>query len=160
MYPYAIFHFGERSIPVNLLESMDPGLPEDEILNRSVSLLEYKFGNAIQKLRMNKNPVVVFTKGHGELSVIQTADLERSLRPVYSTGRITLDSIVQISKEIDILIVAKPQTSFSTRDNFLIDQYIMNGAKSSGSLIHCSSIPIPSMPAIDSSRISCLCLMI
>ena len=129
MYPYAIFHFGERSIPVNLLESMDPGLPEDEILNRSVSLLEYKFGNAIQKLRMNKNPVVVFTKGHGELSVIQTADLERSLRPVYSTGRITLDSIVQISKEIDILIVAKPQTSFSTRDNFLIDQYIMNGGK-------------------------------
>ncbi len=129
IYPYVLFHFGERAIPVNLLESIDPNLPEDEVLNRSVALLEYKFGNAIQKLRMKKNPVVVFTKGHGELTVLQTADLERSLRPVYSTGRITLDSVVQVSNEIDILIVAKPQLPFSIRDNFLIDQYVMNGGK-------------------------------
>jgi ABC-2 type transport system permease protein len=129
IYPYAVFHFGDRTIPVNLLESSDPNLSEDEVLNRSVSLLEYKFGNAIQMLRMKKNPVVVFTRGHGELTTIQTADLERTLRPVYSTGRITLDSVVQISKEIDIIIVAKPQTAFSLRDNFLLDQYIMNGGK-------------------------------
>ncbi|MEP7321000.1 MAG: gliding motility-associated ABC transporter substrate-binding protein GldG [Saprospiraceae bacterium] len=129
VYPFAVFHFGERAIPVNLLESSDPSISEDEVLNRSVSLLEYKFGNAIQKLRMDKNPVVVFTKGHGELTSLQTADLERTLRPVYSTGRITLDSVPAISKEIDILIVAKPQSMFSTRDNFLIDQYLMNGGK-------------------------------
>lgn len=129
IYPYVIFHFGERIIPVNLLEAQDPNIGEDEILNRSVSLLEYKFANAIQKLRMTKNPVVVFTRGHGELSMFQTADLERTLRPVYSTGRITLDSVVQISNEIDVLIIAKPQTAFSTRDNFLIDQYVMNGGK-------------------------------
>lgn len=129
IYPYAVFHFGDRTIPVNLLESADPNLSEDEVLNRSVSLLEYKFGNAIQMLGMKKNPVVVFTRGHGELTTLQTADIERTLRPVYSSGRITLDSIVQISKEIDILIVAKPQSAFSLRDNFLIDQYVMNGGK-------------------------------
>ncbi len=129
IYPYAIFHFGERQIPVNLLEGQDPNASEDEILNRSVALLEYKFGNAIQKLRMNKNPVIAFTKGHGELTSLQTADLERTLRPVYSTGRIILDSVVQISKEIDILVVAKPQLPFTTRDNFLMDQYLMHGGK-------------------------------
>ena len=129
IYPYAVFHFGDRAIPVNLLESADPNLSEDEILNRSVSLLEYKFGNAIQKLKLKNNPVIVFTRGHGELSTLQTADLERTLRPVYSTGRITLDSVVEISKEISVLIIAKPQSAFSTRDNFLIDQYVMNGGK-------------------------------
>ncbi len=129
IYPYAIFHFGERQMPVNLLESQDPTASEDEILNRSVALLEFKFGNAIQKLRMNKNPVIAFTKGHGELVNIQTADLERTLRPIYSTGRIILDSVIQISKEIDVLVVAKPQKPFSNRDNFLIDQYLMNGGK-------------------------------
>jgi len=129
VYPYAVFYFGERKIPVNLLESMDPNISEDEVLNRSASLLEYKFANAIQKLRMKKNPVVVFTRGHEELPLIHTADLERTLRPVYSTGRITLDSVVIISAEIDVLIIAKPQTAFSNRDNFLIDQYIMNGGK-------------------------------
>ncbi|HNR08931.1 MAG TPA: gliding motility-associated ABC transporter substrate-binding protein GldG [Saprospiraceae bacterium] len=129
VYPYALFYFGERMIPVSLLESMDPNISEDEVLNRSASLLEYKFANAIQKLQMSKNPVVVFTRGHGELPQINTADLERSLRPVYSTGRLTLDSVVQISPEIDVLVVAKPQRAFSDRDNFLIDQYIMNGGK-------------------------------
>lgn len=129
VYPYALFYFGERMIPVNLLENMDPNISEDEVLNRSASLLEYKFANAIQKLQMNKNPVVVFTRGHGELPLLNTADLERSLRPVYSTGRLTLDSVVQISPEIDVLIVAKPQNAFSNRDNFLVDQYIMNGGK-------------------------------
>jgi len=129
VYPYAVFYFGERKIPVNLLESMDPNTSEDEVLNRSASLLEYKFANAIQKLGMKKSPVVVFTRGHDELPLVHTADLERTLRPVYSTGRITLDSVVFISREIDILIVAKPQTGFSNRDNFLIDQYIMNGGK-------------------------------
>lgn len=129
VYPYALFYFGERMIPVNLLESMDPNTSEDEVLNRSASLLEYKFANAIQKLSMKKSPVVVFTRGHDELPLVHTADLERTLRPVYSTGRITLDSVVSISPEIDVLIVAKPQTAFSNRDNFLIDQYIMNGGK-------------------------------
>ena len=129
IYPYVVFHFGERIVPVSLLEAKDPRQDEDEALNRSVSLLEYKFANAIQKLRMKKNPVLVFTRGHGELTPLQTADLERTLRPVYSTGRITLDSVVQISNEIDVLLVAKPQQAFSTRDNFLVDQYIMNGGK-------------------------------
>ena len=129
IYPYVVFHFGERIIPVNLLEARDPRVDEDEVLNNAVALLEYKFASAIQKLRMKKNPVVVFTRGHDELTPLQTADLERNLRPVYSTGRITLDSVIQISTEIDVLIVAKPQSAFSTRDNFLIDQYIMNGGK-------------------------------
>ncbi len=129
IYPYVVFHFGERIVPVNLLESKDTRMDEDEVLNRSVSLLEYKFANAIQKLKLKKNPVVVFTKGHGELTPLQTADLERTLRPVYSTGRMILDSVVKISNEIDVLLVAKPQHAFSTRDNFLVDQYIMNGGK-------------------------------
>ncbi len=129
IYPYVVFHFGERTMPVNLLEARDPRVDEDEVLNKAVALLEYKFASAIQKLRMKKNPVVVFTRGHDELTPLQTADLERTLRPVYSTGRITLDSVIQITKEIDVLIVAKPQRAFSTRDNFLIDQYIMNGGK-------------------------------
>ncbi len=129
IYPWAIFHFGERSIPVSLLESQDPNSSEDEVLNKSVSLLEYKFGNAIQKLRMKKNPVVAFTTGHDELKPIQTGDIERALRPVFQTGRIVLDSVIKISNEVNVLIVAKPQTPFSTRDNFLIDQYIMNGGK-------------------------------
>jgi len=49
IYPYAIFHFGKRVYVVNLLEAQVSGVPQEETLNNSVALLEYKFANAIQK---------------------------------------------------------------------------------------------------------------
>lgn len=130
IYPVAVFHFGSRKIPVNLLENQSPGLMPDVVVNNSVSLLEYKFANAIKKLLSPHRPIILFTRGHGELDELQTADLEQSLSPFYETGRITLDSSVQIKPDAcALLIVAKPTREFSERDKFKIDQYIMQGGK-------------------------------
>jgi len=127
IYPYAICSYGSRQVVVNLLEEQVLGIPEEVVLNNSVSLLEYKFSNAIQKLTLQKKQNIVFTEGHGELEPKQTAVLETSLRQYYNTGRINMDSTYQISPEIDLVIVAKPRTEFDQRDQFLLDQYIMNG---------------------------------
>lgn len=129
IYPAAIVSYGGRSIPVNLLENEVPGRSNEVVLNNSVSLLEYKFANAIQKLKSNNKSNIAFTGGHGELEGLQTADLEKSLRQFYNTGRLFLDSVVTISPEISVLIVAKPRTAFSEKDKFKIDQYVMNGGK-------------------------------
>jgi len=129
IYPYAIFSLGTRQVVVNLLEEQIMGVPEEVILNNSVSLLEYKFSDAIKKLTTTKKANIVFTQGNGELSRQQTASIENSLRQHYNTGRVVLDSVYQISADIDILIVAKPRHSFSQRSKFIIDQYIMNGGK-------------------------------
>ncbi|MBK9335563.1 MAG: gliding motility-associated ABC transporter substrate-binding protein GldG [Lewinellaceae bacterium] len=130
IYPTAIFHYGKRQVVVNLLENQSPTLLPDEVVNNSVSLLEYKFANAIKKLRAKGRPVIMFTRGHGELDELQTTDLERSLRQFYDTDRIALDSVVQISPDkCALLLVAKPQSAFPERDKFIIDQYIMQGGK-------------------------------
>lgn len=129
IYPYAIFHYKDRSIPVNLLENEVPGIPKEVILNSSISLLEYKFANAIQKLRNTVKPNVLFLTGHGELNELETADLEKTLRQFYEVGRIQLDSVVSIGKDAGVLVVAKPRTAFSEKDNFKIDQYVMNGGR-------------------------------
>ncbi|MEM9822921.1 MAG: Gldg family protein, partial [Bacteroidota bacterium] len=129
IYPWAIFNYKGRSINVNLLENQIPGLHPEEALNNSVSLLEYKFANAIQKLESNKRMNIVFTSGHGELEEVQTASLERDLRKSYNTGRLNLDSVPQINPMIDLMIVAKPRGPFSEKDKFKIDQYVMNGGK-------------------------------
>ncbi|MCK6691861.1 MAG: gliding motility-associated ABC transporter substrate-binding protein GldG [Thermoanaerobaculia bacterium] len=130
IYPVAVFHFGSRKIPVNLLENQSPSLMPDEVVNNSVSLLEYKFANAIKKLLTPHRPIILFTRGHGELDELQTADLEQSLSQFYETGRITLDSSVQIKPDAcALLIIAKPTSAFSERDKFKIDQYIMQGGK-------------------------------
>ncbi|MFZ4544048.1 MAG: gliding motility-associated ABC transporter substrate-binding protein GldG [Saprospiraceae bacterium] len=130
IYPYAIFSFGNRSVAVNLLENQVPGQPQEITLNNSISTLEYKFANAIQKILFDQHPKIAFTKGHQELDIYRTADLERSLRQnSYSTERIILDSVAAISKDISVLVIAKPKTAFSEKDKFKIDQYAMNGGK-------------------------------
>ncbi len=129
IFPYAIFYYKGRSMPVQLLENQVPGMPQEIVLNNSVGLLEYKFANAIQKLQQSVKRPIAFTMGHGELQPSQTADLERSLRRFYETGRINLDSMTFISQELAALIVAKPTQPFSEKDKFKLDQYIMNGGK-------------------------------
>ncbi|MEQ1745601.1 MAG: gliding motility-associated ABC transporter substrate-binding protein GldG [Saprospiraceae bacterium] len=130
IYPTAIFNFGKRQVVVNLLENQSPTLRPDEVVNNSVSLLEYKFANAIKKLRSKGRPAILFTRGHSELEALQTTDLERTLHQFYDTDRITLDSVVQIKPDLcALLVVAKPLTTFSERDKFKIDQYVMHGGK-------------------------------
>lgn len=128
IYPFAIFRYGSRQVVVKLLENESASLSPEEVINNSVTLLEYKFANAIKKIQMPGKPTILFTKGHGELDDVQTADLDRSLRAFYETGRITLDSVVQIKPDAcALMIVAKPTGTFSEKDKFKIDQYIMNG---------------------------------
>ncbi len=129
IYPYAQIFYKGRSIPVQLLENQVPGMPQEIVLNNSVGLLEYKLANAIQKLKTPVRKPIAFSTGHGELDRSQTADLERSLRSFYETGRINLDSTTYISQDLAALIIAKPTLPFSEKDKFKIDQYIMNGGK-------------------------------
>lgn len=129
IYPHAIFYYKGRNIAVNLLENEVPGVPPEIILNNSIGLLEYKFANAIQKLRITAKPILVFSTGHGELEALETADLETALRPYYDTGRLNLDSMSHIPSEVSALIVAKPRFSFSEKTKFKIDQYVMQGGK-------------------------------
>lgn len=130
IYPFAIFRMGSKQVVVKLLENESATLAPEEVINNSVSLLEYKFANALKKIQAPSRPVILFTKGHGELSDLQLGDLDRSLRAFYNTDRIALDSVVQIKpEECALLVVAKPQTAFSERDKFKIDQFVMQGGQ-------------------------------
>jgi gliding-associated putative ABC transporter substrate-binding component GldG len=130
VFPYAIINYKGRTLAVNLLENEIPGVPDEVVLNNAIGLLEYKLADGIQKLQRATKPAVLFTAGHGELNFMETADWEKTLRKSYLSGRVNLDSLVRINpKEIAVLIVAKPRTSFSEKDKFKMDQYVMNGGK-------------------------------
>lgn len=129
IFPYVIFYYKGRSAAVQLLENQRAGAPQEVVLNNSVGLLEYKFANAIQKLKTGVKRPIAFTTGHGELGSAETADLERSLRRFYETGRFNLDSTNFVSPEIAALIIAKPTQAFSDNDKFKLDQYVMNGGR-------------------------------
>ena len=129
IYPYIIIKYGNRKIPVNLLEPRLNGEDDEAALNRSGTMLEYKLGTALSKLFSKDVPIVIFSSGNGELPPESTAMLESELRSTMSTGRIDLDTVYQLSPKIDILVVARPTIEVDLKNKFVIDQYIMNGGK-------------------------------
>ena len=127
--PYAVVNYKGRSTVVSLLENQTPGTPQEVVIRNSLRSLEYKFVSSLDRLRNPIKPVIAFSTGHGELEVAETADIEKTLRQYYETGRLNMDSLVNISQELSLLIVAKPRAPFSEKDKFKLDQYIMNGGK-------------------------------
>ena len=67
IYPYAIINLGDRRIPVNLLEPLARGETEEEAINRSSMLLEYKLSSTIAKLLQDEAPIILFTEGNGRV---------------------------------------------------------------------------------------------
>lgn len=128
IYPYAIFNFAGRSTVVNFLQN-NPGFNQEDNLNNSITQLEYKFIDAINKVRNPIQANILFTTGRGELTDAQTASFEQELRKYYLTDRLPIDSTIAISSEVDLVIVAKPTRPFTRRDKFVLDQYVMNGGK-------------------------------
>jgi len=129
IYPYAIIKYGTVKVPVNLLEPMGRGESEEAAINRSTTLLEYKLISSIEKLFRKKIPIIALTEGNGELLQEQTAKLSTEIGRTSEVLYINLDSMYQIEKEIDVLIIAGPKRKVSDKSQFKIDQYLMNGGR-------------------------------
>ncbi|MCX6198428.1 MAG: gliding motility-associated ABC transporter substrate-binding protein GldG [Bacteroidetes bacterium] len=129
VFPVALVTYAGREMPVQLLENQ-MGYSPQEILNNSVISLEYKFANAIKKLIQYRAPRVAFIKGNGELSSVELADIEATLKGLqYQVSEVVLQNSYHISSEIDAIVIAKPRLAFDEKDKFKIDQYIMHGGK-------------------------------
>lgn len=142
IFPGAIVSHKGKDIPIELLMSQ-MGTPPEEVLNNSIQNLEFNLANAIRKLSVLRKPNVAFIEGHGELSIIETADIAYALSEYYSierleiagqlnslTDRNSLDSTnTTIRNKFDAIIIAKPDTAFDEKDKFIIDQFIMRGGK-------------------------------
>jgi ABC-2 type transport system permease protein len=129
IYPYAILNFGKRVYVVNLLEPNAQGISEEEALNNSIALLEYKFANAIQKLNAERKGNIVFVSDKGGIDDFHLASLYKQLNQFYYVAKTNLDSAYRIVPEIDLVIVAKPQRNFTRKNQFVLDQYLMKGGK-------------------------------
>ena len=127
IYPWAIIKYGNKKIPVSLLEPQGIGETEEATINKSENLIEHKLAKALHLLFKKDIPHIVFVEGHEELLESQTARLQTDLSSTMTTSRINLDTTYRI--DADVLIVAGPKTIVNRQHQFLIDQYIMNGGK-------------------------------
>lgn len=142
--------------PINVLKR-EFGQPLEEEINGSIELLEYEIGNVIRKCVAGTKYRLGFLEGHGELDQNQVADISRELSSFYDVKRININLrdtaalrpfaerlfrvkredlesekiklFMQMINSFDALIMAKPRFRFTELENYLLDQYIMNGGK-------------------------------
>ena len=142
IFPNALVTYKSRELPLELLRTQ-MGFPPEAVLNNSIQSLEFNIASIIKKLSTVKKSKIAFIKGHGELTYKETADITAALSKDFVVERIEiegqlnslterspLDSInLSIRNKFDAIIIAKPKTSFSDKDKFIIDQFVMRGGK-------------------------------
>lgn len=142
VFPGAIVSYKNKELPMELLMNQVAVAP-DQVLNNSVQQLEYNISSIIRKLSIPQKPKIAFIYGHGELSELETADIWRALSDYYTVDRVkidgrlnslternTKDSLdVKIRNKYKAIIVAGPDSAYSEKDKFIIDQFIMRGGK-------------------------------
>ena len=144
IFPGAIVSYRNSQVAIELLEAQ-MNVPPEAVLNNSIQNLEFKFTNAIRKISRKNKPIIAFIQGHGELDERETYDIANTLAEDYSVDRLIIngqvnalvkrtliDSVSNTYKVVPkyaAIVIAKPDTVFSGKDKFIIDQYIMYGGK-------------------------------
>ncbi|KAA3652465.1 MAG: gliding motility-associated ABC transporter substrate-binding protein GldG, partial [Bacteroidetes bacterium] len=142
VWPGAIAVYQGIETPIQLLKSQF-GAPPEVVLNRSIESLEFEIASAIKKITSPYIERIAFIEGHGELNKYETADIVRSLREYYEVERIRIDgninslsardytdsSTADVSNKFVLAIIAGPDSAFTEKDKFIIDQFIMHGGK-------------------------------
>ena len=128
IFPGAIFTYRGKEAPLQLLKSQMGALPE-EMLNISEQQLEYEIANTIKKLNNKTKQSVAFIEGHGELDETLVKDATWSLSEYYDVKRIKINAQLESLNGISAIIIARPDSAFSEKDKFIIDQFIMKGGK-------------------------------
>ena len=128
IWPGAIVTYKNKETPWQIYKRQI-GINEEEAINNSVQDLEYGLTNVIRKLKQKRSQEVSFIEGHGESDTLQQYDLMRSLAEYYTVNRIEINGKLSALKDADAIVITKPDSAFTDKDKFIIDQYIMNGGK-------------------------------
>ena len=128
IWPGAILSYKGHEIPWQLLKTQLGQSPEGQ-LNNSIQALEYEFASCIRNLTTVFRPEIGFVEGQGELDTLALNDIKNSLREFYLLKRVKINEQLKALQGLKAIIIAKPDSAFSEKDKFIIDQFVMNGGK-------------------------------
>lgn len=128
IWPAALISYKGKQVPWQLLKTQSYQSSEAQ-LNNSVQALEYEFASCIRNLTKVFRPEIAFIHGHGELDTLFTQDIREALSEFYFVDDISINEQLEALKKYKAIVIAKPDTTFSDKDLFVIDQFIMKGGK-------------------------------
>ncbi len=129
IFPVAVFSYDGREEMVDLFKgSVDYTSGEPSPLKAEANL-EYKLIHAIKRLIQGSKKVVGVLRGHGEIGEEKTREWMRELANLYIPVEVNVQKGEAISPSISVLIVLQPDSAFTEREKYEIDQYLMRGGK-------------------------------
>ena len=135
LWPGAIIDYeGTTANTIQFLPGTPPGKPYTlqgmtEMIENSINNLEYMLISSLRRATQESKPRIAFLQGHGELKYCQTQRARALISPYYSLTDITINDSVSALDNVDGLIIARPQSSFSDKDLYIIDQFVMRGGR-------------------------------
>lgn len=138
-WPGALITYKGKTLPLQLLKSQMMG-NSAEMVNRSINNLEYEVASGIRQVSEEYRARVAFINGQGELGHLATQDLTNALQEQYDVSDVRLDGRIDALSikndagpyrinQFEAAIIAKPDSAFSEKDQFILDQFVMNGGK-------------------------------
>lgn len=130
--PGALLHYKNKVVPVDLLKGVQvgrEGQPEEQLYTNAETLLEFKFGSAIDRITRKHEPAVGYVLGNGEPLDFTVYNLIQGLRSNYRFGVVRLDSLPVIPPDYNALVIVKPTKKFTDREKLTLDQYVMHGGQ-------------------------------
>ncbi len=128
VFPGALVNYRANEVPLMLLEDQ-AGASSEQMLNNSIQSLEYGFANTIRKIIQVLPQRIVFIEGHGEADENRVADISRDLKSFYMLDRKRIEGKLNALDGYNAAIIASPDSLFSEKDKYVIDQFIMKGGK-------------------------------
>lgn len=127
VFPGALVSFGGLQTGVMLLKDQVGGAQED--INRAIEGLEFELATAIQQLTVSDRKRVGFVTGHGELDSLDVAVICEALSAQYDLNLQTKLDRRLTPSDFAILMICKPQSRFSEKEKYVLDQYVMAGGQ-------------------------------
>ncbi len=128
VFPGLILSYKGRERSINLLKGNRSSSPE-EMINQSIEGIEYELASAIIQLSELRRKKVGLIVGHDEPDTAQLAGFSSVVLSKYDLFRVNLPQRNTPITGYDLLVIAKPTSSFSEQEKYLLDQYVMKGGK-------------------------------
>ncbi|MEM0940756.1 MAG: gliding motility-associated ABC transporter substrate-binding protein GldG [Bacteroidota bacterium] len=143
IFPGAMVSKGMQEVPANLLKGNRTADP-DGMLNQAIEGLEYELASAIASLSMNGSKRIGYITGHGSPDSLEIAGFKNAVLSSYEL----FDVLLKDKNELigyDAVVIAKPSESFSEKEKYLLDQYLMKGGNL---LFFIDALSIPSLDSV------------
>ena len=96
---------------------------------KAIQNFEYNLTTALYNMTRKRSKVIGFLHGHYEYNPGAIVEWLKAIEEYYTILPVSVKEGESISPSIDVLVVCKPDTAFSDREIYELDQYLMRGGK-------------------------------